>query len=86
MDLILHGGLAFRLVIYGKNSEGFADTVYRSLSFRDMMQLRPQLNRSESVVAPVKRRVTPAPPSARKPPPPPPPPRRRTRTGARRRP
>ena len=84
MDLILHGGLAFRLVIYGKTSEGVADTVYRSLSFRDMMLLRPQLNRSESVVAPAKRRVTPAPPPAPPRKAPPPPPRRRTRTGVRR--
>ncbi len=84
MDLILHGGLAFRLVIYGKNSEAVADTVYRSLSFRDMMLLRPQLNRSEKVL-PVKRRVAaPAPPPTAPKKPPPPAPRRRTRTGVRR--
>src|SRR5882762_5612261 len=59
MNLILHGGLAFRLVIYGRHSSGVADTVYRNLSFRDMMQIRSQLNREP-----------PAPP----PPPPPPPP------------
>jgi len=59
IDLILHSGLAFRLVIYGRHSSGVADTVYRNLSFRDMMQIRSQLNREP-----------PAPP----PPPPPPPP------------
>src|SRR2546422_11316201 len=46
MDLILHGGLAFRLVIYGRQSATIADTVYRSLSFRDMVQLRTELNRA----------------------------------------
>ena len=85
MDLILHGGLAFRLVIYGKNPAPVADTVYRSLSFRDMMLLRSQLNRSEKVL-PARRRVVPAPapPPAAPKKPPPPAPRRRTRTGARR--
>jgi len=85
IDLILHGGLAFRLVIYGKNSDAVADTVYRSLSFRDMMLLRPQLNRAEKVV-PAKRRVAPAPapPPAAPHKPPRPAPRRRTRTGTRR--
>ncbi len=85
MDLILHGGLAFRLVIYGKSSAPVADTVYRSLSFRDMMLLRSQLNRSEKVL-PARRRVVPAPapPPAAPKKPPPPAPRRRTRTGARR--
>ena len=47
MDLVLHGGLTFRLVIYGTRSEDLADTVYRSLSFRDMVQLGPRLNQDE---------------------------------------
>jgi serine/threonine-protein kinase len=47
MDPQLHGGLAFRLVIYGENSKDLADTVYRNLSFRDMVQLGPQLNRPD---------------------------------------
>ncbi|HEY3220952.1 MAG TPA: serine/threonine-protein kinase [Gemmatimonadales bacterium] len=49
MDMIIHGGLAFRLVIYGLGSRAgaLADTVYRSLSFRDMVQLGPQLKRPE---------------------------------------
>ena len=73
MDFVLHGGLAFRLVIYGRRSD-VADTVYRNLSFRDMMQIRSQLNRE------------PAARSAAPPPPPPAPakprpsPRRRTRS------
>ena len=83
MDLILHGGLAFRLVIYGRHSEEVADTVYRGLSFRDMVQLRPQLNRSETAATPTRRpsvRPAPPPPPARRAPPPPPS-RSRTRTG-----
>src|SRR5207247_4117018 len=59
MDLILHGGLAFRLVIYERHSQGFADTVYRSLSFRDMVQLRPQLNAEPPAAA-----IRPQPPPA----------------------
>jgi serine/threonine-protein kinase len=47
MDMVIHGGLTFRLVIYGARSENLADTVYRSLSFRDWVQLGPQLNRLE---------------------------------------
>jgi serine/threonine-protein kinase len=43
-DLDFHGGLAFRLGIYGKRSKQPADTVYRSLSFRDMVTLAPRLN------------------------------------------
>jgi hypothetical protein len=89
LDLILHGGLAFRLKVYGKKSGGGGptDTVYRSLSFRDMVQIRGQLNRAPPPVPP-----PPPPPPARpsvKPrrtaPPPPPArskttPRTRTRT------
>src|SRR5467141_2739945 len=56
MDLIFHEGLAFRLVSYGKHAHAVGDTVYRSLSFRDMMLLRPQLNRSEKVL-PARRRI-----------------------------
>jgi hypothetical protein len=47
MDMVVHGGLTFRLVIYGSRSRSLADTVYRSLSFRDWVQLRPQLNRPD---------------------------------------
>ena len=48
MRLDLHSGLTFGLVIYGIGSNhALADTVYRSLSFRDMVQLGPQLNRIE---------------------------------------
>jgi serine/threonine-protein kinase len=47
MDLQVHGGLVFRLVIYGARSKQLADTVYRSLSFRDMVQLRPRLNQRQ---------------------------------------
>jgi len=91
MDLILHGGLAFRLVIYGRHSDVVADTVYRGLSFRDMVQLRPQLNRSQTAATPTRRPSSvrpapPPPPTRRAPPPPPPPSRSRTRTGTRHRP
>jgi hypothetical protein len=85
LDLFPHGGLAFRLEIYGNHAPAVADTVYRSLSFRDMVQLRPQLNRAEPVVTPKRRAIAPPPP------PPPtratpskPPPRKRTRTTRRR--
>src|SRR5258705_357162 len=72
MDLILHGGLAYRLVIYGRHSATVADTVYRSLSFRDMVQLRTELNRAPEP-APATRpavrpRVTTPPPPAARPP------------------
>src|SRR2546426_2901033 len=42
MDLEIHGGLSFRLVIHvpgtSPRAGELADTVYRSLSFRDMMR------------------------------------------------
>ena len=61
MDLVLHGGLAFRLVIYGRRSDA-ADTVYRNLSFRDMIQIRSQLNREPAArSAPPPSRPAPAP-------------------------
>jgi protein kinase-like protein len=46
LHLDLHSGLSFRMVISatGTGPARFADTVYRSLSFRDMVQLRRQLN------------------------------------------
>ena len=69
MDLVLHGSLAFRLVIYGRRS-GVADTVYRNLSFRDMMQIRSQLNRepaARSAPPPPPARPAPAPAPAAKP-------------------
>jgi len=85
MDVIPHGGLAFRLVIYGGHSGAVADTVYRSLSFRDMMQIRPQLNREPPPEAPAAKprvvRPTPPPPAR---PAPPPPSRPRTRSKTRR--
>ena len=71
MDLILHGGLAFRLVIYGRHSATVADTVYRGLSFRDMVQIRGQLNKAPPPPPPPlppaarPRRITPPPPPAR---------------------
>jgi hypothetical protein len=81
MDVLLHGGLAFRVVIYGRHSANVADTVYRSLSFRDMVQLRPQLNKSVAAAASqrpaVRPRATPPPPPAARPKRAP---RRRTRT------
>jgi len=81
MDLILHGGLSFRLVIYGRHSSGVADTVYRNLSFRDMMQIRSQLNREPPAPPPA------PPPQARPrrsaPPPPPAPSHRKPRQRAR---
>ena len=48
MGLDVHGGLAFRLVIYGTRSKELADTVFRNLSFRDMVQLDKQLNRRDA--------------------------------------
>jgi len=85
IDLEIHGGLSFRLMIYAPR---IADTVYRSLSFRDMMQLRPELNRTVEAAATKRRAV--APPAARPRPrsttPSKPPPRTRPRTGTRRRP
>ncbi|HET8713875.1 MAG TPA: serine/threonine-protein kinase [Gemmatimonadales bacterium] len=76
IDLVLHGGMAFRLVILGRRSAEVADTVYRNLSFRDMMQIRSELNREPP---PVVRSTPPAPPPARSTPP-------RTRPSQRRRP
>ena len=48
MDLDFHGGLAFRLVLNSVRQPARADTVFRSLSFRDMLELGPQLRRLES--------------------------------------
>ena len=73
MDLILHGGLAFRLVIYGKVGV-LADTVYRALSFRDMVEIRGQLNREPPPVH-ATRTVRPRPPA-----PPPRPPAKKPRS------
>src|SRR6266480_4369815 len=72
MDLVLHGGLAFRLVIYGRHSATVADTVYRSLSFRDIVQLRTELNRAPEPAPATRpavrlRVTTPPPPPARPP-------------------
>ena len=86
MDLIPHGGLAFRLVIYGRHSGEVADTVYRSLSFRDMMQIRPQLNREPPPLPPGRAVRPPPPPNPPPPPPhrPAPAPKTRTRSKTRR--
>jgi hypothetical protein len=46
IDLDVRGGLAARLVIKGIRSAP-VDTVFRSLSFRDVMKLGPQLDRLE---------------------------------------
>jgi serine/threonine-protein kinase len=51
MDMVIHGGLSFRLVLYGARSKNLADTVYRSLSFRDWVQLGPQLKRPDEGTA-----------------------------------
>jgi len=48
MDLDFHGGLAFRLVLNSVGQPARADTVFRSLSFRDMLEVGPQLRRLES--------------------------------------
>ena len=50
-DLDFRGGLTFRLAIYGKGSSGPADTVFRNLSFRDMVTLAPRLNNLEQDAA-----------------------------------
>ena len=47
MGMVVHGGLTFRLVIYSTYSKELADTVYRSLSFRDMVQLGPRLSQQD---------------------------------------
>ena len=47
MGMVVRGGLTFRLVIYGIRSNELADTVYRSLSFRDMVQLGPRLGQQD---------------------------------------
>ncbi|HEY7195144.1 MAG TPA: serine/threonine-protein kinase [Gemmatimonadales bacterium] len=83
MDLILHGGLAFRLVIHSRHAGAIADTVYRSLSFRDMVEIRSQLNKEPPQAPAAKSRtVRPAPPPA--PPRPAAPPKTRTRSKTRR--
>jgi protein kinase-like protein len=57
MSLDIHGGLSFRLVI---SAPALADTVYRSLSFRDMVQLRAELNRNVALDSAPKARPRPA--------------------------
>ncbi len=90
MDLEIHGGLSFRLVIYvphaSPGGRELGDTVYRSLSFRDMMQLRSHLNAAVAGST-AKRRPTSvrqAPPTHPPPPPPPPPSPHRPRVRTRR--
>src|SRR5690349_2992623 len=66
LHLDLRSGLSFRLVIAAAAPVRLADTVYRSLSFRDMLQLRPELNATVTDSTPVARpRPKPPPPSAR---------------------
>ena len=43
-DLDVRAGLAFRLAIRGRGTNPLADTVFRSLSFRDMVTLARRLN------------------------------------------
>jgi hypothetical protein len=43
----LRGGLVFRLVIRGTVARALTDTVFRSLSFRDMILLGGQLSDRE---------------------------------------
>jgi serine/threonine-protein kinase len=57
MDMVVHGGLTFRLVIYAARSKELADTVYRSLSFRDMVQLGPRLKQQDEDAAESRVRV-----------------------------
>jgi serine/threonine-protein kinase len=47
LGLDVRGGLAFRLVMRPTHDDAPIDTVYRSLSFRDMVLLGTQLNRAE---------------------------------------
>ncbi|HXM37791.1 MAG TPA: serine/threonine-protein kinase [Gemmatimonadales bacterium] len=51
MDLDFHGGLVFRLVLYSVGQPA-RDTVFRSLSFRDMVEVGTQLRRLESEAGP----------------------------------
>jgi hypothetical protein len=48
MDLEFHGGLAFRFMLHGVRQPARTDTVFRNLSFRDMVEMGPQLRRLES--------------------------------------
>ncbi len=49
MGFDVRGGLTFRLVIRGTESRELADTVFRSLSFRDMILLSGQLNERDAM-------------------------------------
>jgi hypothetical protein len=48
MGFAVRGGLVFRLVILGTEARALTDTVFRSLSFRDMILLGGQLNEREA--------------------------------------
>jgi hypothetical protein len=48
MGFDVRGGLVFRLVILGTDERPLTDTVFRSLSFRDMILLGGQLNEREA--------------------------------------
>jgi len=48
MGFDVRGGLIFRLVILGTDQRPLTDTVFRSLSFRDMILLGGQLNEREA--------------------------------------
>jgi hypothetical protein len=56
MGFDLRGGLVFRLVIRGTVARTFTDTVFRSLSFRDMILLGGQISEREEADSAAKRR------------------------------
>jgi hypothetical protein len=56
MGFDVRGGLVFRLVILGTEGRELTDTVFRSLSFRDMILLGGQLNEREAVDSAAKNR------------------------------
>jgi serine/threonine-protein kinase len=57
MDLDFRGGLSVKLVIKGTRGSALSDTVYRSLSFRDMVALGPELSRLDESATTENRRV-----------------------------
>jgi len=56
MGFDVRSGLAFRLVIHGKDPSRLADTVFRNLSFRDMILLGGQLNERDELDSAAKNR------------------------------
>jgi hypothetical protein len=57
MGFDVRGGLVFRLVILGRDASELTDTVFRNLSFRDMILLSGQLNEREAVDSAAKNRT-----------------------------